>query len=102
MAPQGTEPDELPFLHAKLARPRVRSGVVIRGRLFSTLDRLGDRELTVISGPAGSGKTVLVSSWLNERPALAQAWVTLDAGDDDPSRLWTYVAHAVDRVRPGL
>src|SRR5207249_11795522 len=52
--------------------------------------------------PAGSGKTMLVSSWLTERPDLSPAWVTLDPGDDDPVRLWTYVAHAVDRVRNGM
>jgi len=91
-----------PLLEAKLAQPRIRAGVVQRPRLFAALDRLSDIELTVLSGPAGSGKTVLVSSWLTERPDLSPAWVTLDPGDDDPVRLWTYVAHAVDRVRNGM
>jgi LuxR family maltose regulon positive regulatory protein len=95
-------PTELPLLEAKLARPRLRAGLIPRARLFDSLDRLADSELTVISGPAGSGKTVLVSSWLAERPELASAWATLDSSDDDPTRLWTYVSHAVDRVRPGL
>ena len=71
-------------------------------RLFAALDRLETSELTVVSGPAGSGKTVLVSSWLGDRSDLATAWATLDRGDDDPARLWTYVSHAVDRVRPGM
>ena len=77
-------------------------GVIPRSRLVVALDRLGDSELTVISGPAGSGKTVLVSSWLAVRTDLAKAWATLDPSDDDPTRLWTYVSHAVDRLRPGL
>jgi len=93
---------ELPLLEAKLALPRLRAGVIPRSRLFVALDRLGDSELTVISGPAGSGKTVLVSSWLAARTDLAKAWATLDPSDDDPTRLWTYVSHAVDRLRPGL
>jgi LuxR family maltose regulon positive regulatory protein len=95
-------PSELPLIETKLARPRVRAGVVARARLFLALDRLDQVELTMISGPAGSGKTVLVSSWLAGRSDVSVAWVTLDRGDDDPVRLWTYVAHAVDTIRPGL
>src|SRR5947209_3298920 len=95
-------PTELPLIEAKLAQPRIRAGVVPRARLFVALDRLEKVELTMISGPAGAGKTVLVSSWLAGRSDLSLAWITLDRGDDDPVRLWTYVAHAVDRIRPGL
>jgi LuxR family transcriptional regulator, maltose regulon positive regulatory protein len=93
---------ELPLIEAKLARPRIRAGVITRARLFIALDRLEKVELTMVSGPAGAGKTVLVSSWLAGRSDLSLAWVTLDRGDDDPRRLWTYVAHGVDRIRPGL
>ena len=95
-------PTELPLIEAKLAQPRIRAGVVPRARLFVALDRLEKVELTMISGPAGAGKTVLVSSWLAGRSDVSLAWITLDRGDDDPVRLWTYVAHAVDRIRPGL
>src|SRR5437764_1306488 len=95
-------PTELPPIEAKLAQPRIRAGVIPRARLFIALDRLEKVEMTMISGPAGSGKTVLVSSWLTGRSDVSPAWVTLDRGDDDPRRLWTYVAHAVDRIRPGL
>jgi LuxR family transcriptional regulator, maltose regulon positive regulatory protein len=98
----GPVPAGSPLIEARLAQPRIRAGVVSRARLFGALDRLGDVELAVLSGPAGSGKTVLVSSWLAGRPDLSPAWVSLDADDDDPVRLWTYIAHAVDRVRPGI
>jgi LuxR family maltose regulon positive regulatory protein len=93
---------ELPLVEAKLAQPRPRRGVIERARLFAALDRLGSNELTVISGPAGSGKTVLVSSWLAARSDQVTAWITLDPSDDHLARLWTYVSHSVDRVRPGL
>jgi ATP/maltotriose-dependent transcriptional regulator MalT len=66
-------PSELPVLEAKLAKPRLRAAVIPRARLFDALDRLETSELTVISGPVGSGKTVLVSSWLAARPDLATA-----------------------------
>ena len=95
-------PTTSPLIESRLALPRIRAGVVARARLHGALDRLDDVELIVLSGPAGSGKTVLVSSWLAGRPDLSPAWVSLDADDDDPVRLWTYVAHAVDRVRPGI
>jgi LuxR family maltose regulon positive regulatory protein len=95
-------PAELPLLETKLAQPRIRAGVIARAHLFVALDRLEKVELTMITGPVGSGKTVLVSSWLAGRSDLAPAWVTLDRGDDDPLRLWRYVAHAVGRIRPGL
>jgi hypothetical protein len=45
---------------------------------------------------------VLVASWLARRPDLSPAWVTFDPGDNDPVRLWTYVAYAVDRLQPGI
>jgi len=50
-------PDQPPLLEAKLAKPRLRAGVIRRARLFDALDRLESTELTVISGPAGSAKT---------------------------------------------
>ena len=57
--------------------------------------------MTLVAAPAGYGKTTAVRAWCADR-AGALAWITLDAGDDDPVRLWRYVATAVDRVQPGL
>ena len=69
-------PTELPLIEAKLAQPRIRAGVIPRARLFIALDRLEKVELTMISGPAGSGKTVLVSSWLTGRSGVSPAMVS--------------------------
>jgi LuxR family maltose regulon positive regulatory protein len=60
--------------------------------------------LTLIVAPAGWGKTTLLSSWHADpgRGAWPLAWVSLDAGDNDPIRFWTYVTSALNLVHPGL
>jgi LuxR family transcriptional regulator, maltose regulon positive regulatory protein len=86
---------------AKLAAPRLPPRLVDRPRLTEALDS-GDAtgtRLTLVAAPAGFGKTTAVLAWCAERPL---AWITLDAGDNDPVRLWTYVATAIDGVREGL
>jgi LuxR family transcriptional regulator, maltose regulon positive regulatory protein len=94
--------EPLPLVETKLLPPRSRPQLVQRTRLYDALDRLHGTELTLVSGPAGGGKSVLVGSWCEARRETALAWVSLDPADDDPVRLWTYVATAVDRVRPGI
>jgi LuxR family transcriptional regulator, maltose regulon positive regulatory protein len=91
-----------PLVETKLIPPRRRPQLVARPRLLRALDELDGMELTVVSAPAGGGKSVLVGSWCDSRPGTAVAWVSLDSADDDPVRLWTYVATAVERIRPGL
>jgi len=91
----------LQLSEAKLMLPRAQPGIVRRPRLLRTLDGNRAAALTLIDAPVGYGKTMLVQSWCLEQ-SRAVAWVTLDAGDEDPVRLWTYVASAVDRVEKGL
>ncbi len=94
--------DDLPPLaEAKLAAPRQRRGMVRRPRLEHALEAGADAALTLVAAPAGYGKTTAVRVWA-EHSGSALAWVTLDAGDNEPARLWTYVATAVDRIRNGL
>ena len=90
-----------PLVESKLAAPRLRSTMVERPRIRLALDAGSDAALTLVAAPAGYGKTTAVRAWSAGLDA-AQAWVTLDAGDNDPARLWRYVATAVDRVRRGL
>jgi LuxR family transcriptional regulator, maltose regulon positive regulatory protein len=92
---------ELPIAGAKLAAPRARPGMVERPRIRRALDGGNEATLTLVAGPPGYGKTTAVREWCSRQEG-ALAWVTLDASDNDPSRLWTYVATAVDRVRSGL
>ncbi len=85
---------------SKLAVPRVQVPIVGRPRVDARLDEAAQGAVGLVCAPAGYGKTVAVSSWLKARRRDA-AWVTVDAGDDDPARLWTHVAAAVARVRAG-
>jgi LuxR family maltose regulon positive regulatory protein len=91
----------LPLAEAKLAAPRLRAEIVDRPRVLAVLDAAEDAPLTLVAAPAGYGKTTAVRAWCATRNEPV-AWITLDAGDNDPVRLWTYVATAVDRVRQGL
>src|SRR4051812_4220480 len=106
MSPQLESPAARPAIAAvietKLAPPRTRRHVVVRHRLLRALDRSGARALTLIAAPAGFGKTVLAQTWCASRPDAAIAWVSLDTADDDATRLWTHVATAIERLRPGL
>jgi LuxR family maltose regulon positive regulatory protein len=65
------------------------------------LDASADAALTLVAAPTGYGKTTAVRAWCASSET-AFAWATLDPDDNDPARLWTYVATAVDRVRDGL
>src|SRR3954470_6869641 len=85
----------------RVAPRRLRRGIVARPRLSRALDRGREASLTSVVAPAGYGKTVAVEMWLAEGAHVA-AWVLTDARDDDPVRLWSSVAGAVDRARPGL
>lgn len=95
----GLDVDAPVLAEAKLAAPRHRAGMLARPRVWDALD--ANAALTLVSAPAGYGKTTAVRSWSANRES-ALAWVTLDAGDNDPARLWMYVATAIDRVRNGL
>jgi LuxR family maltose regulon positive regulatory protein len=95
----------IPLLRAKLYVPPVRPGLVSRPRLVERLDeglRTG-RKLTLISAPAGFGKTTLVSEWAaGYTPDMRIAWVSLDKGDNDLARFLTYVVIAIQTVESGL
>jgi LuxR family transcriptional regulator, maltose regulon positive regulatory protein len=89
----------LQLSEAKLMLPRVQPGIVRRSRLLHSLDR--EAALTLVDAPVGYGKTMLLRSWCAEQ-SRPVAWITLDAADADPARLWTYVASALERVAEGV
>lgn len=91
---------QLSFLEVKLHRPRLLADLVRRERLFAKLDGGCRRALTLLSAPAGFGKTTLFCQWMAEqRSNLPVAWVSLDIEDNDPSRFWRYVLAACQRLQ---
>src|SRR6266550_2847890 len=90
-----------PILATKLYLPRLRPNVVFRPRLLERLNEGVHRKLTLISAPAGFGKTTLVSEWVEgiERPT---AWLSLDEGDNDPTRFLTYLVAASQTIAPNI
>jgi len=88
-----------PVLDAKLQRPPTRAEWVDRARLLDLLDTAVERPMVLVAAPVGFGKTTLVTQWLARSggPRVA-AWISLDSRDNDPVRLWTHVAMALERV----
>jgi LuxR family transcriptional regulator, maltose regulon positive regulatory protein len=76
------------------AAPAVRDGVVSRPGLFRQLTQA--HRVVQVSAPPGSGKTVLLRSWIAESGlAECTAWVSVPAGERDPQRLWISVTGAL-------
>ena len=92
-----------PILATKLYIPPPRPKVVLRPHLIERLNEgLSSGRtpgVTLISAPAGFGKTTLVSEWVTgcERPI---AWLSLDEGDNDPTRFLTYLVAALQTIAP--
>ena len=72
-----------------------------RPRLAQRLDEGGGPGLVLVCAPAGYGKTVVLAEWVR-RGRDPVAWLSLDAGDNDPARFWRHAVAALDRVRPGI
>ncbi len=92
-----------PILATKLYIPPIRPKLVSRSRLIEQLNvgLSSRRKLTIISAPAGFGKTTLVSEWIAgcERPV---AWLSLDEGDNDSTRFLTYLITALQTILPKI
>lgn len=86
-----------PLLKTKLFIPPLRVDRVARPRLFELLDAGSQRSLTLISAPAGFGKTTLLASWAAHTD-LPVAWFSIDEGDNDPVRFVAYLITALDSV----
>ena len=89
------------ILATKLYIPPARSKIVPRHRLIEQLNKGLHHRLTLISAPAGFGKTTLVSEWIVgcERPT---AWVSIDEGDSDPISFLTYLISAMQTINAGI
>lgn len=88
------------LLDAKLIPPLVHARQVVRSRLLERVTRAMQQRLTLVVAPAGYGKTTLLGGWVQQTP-IPVAWVTLDDGDNDSARFWSYVFTACDAFKPG-
>ena len=93
-----------PLLETKFHVPTRRRGLVARSRLNERLRRAGESALTLVSAPAGFGKTTLLTDWLTTAPGdgRATAWLSLDHSDNDPALFWAYFIAALKTAAPGV
>ncbi len=120
--PSSPTTTNIPLLATKLYIPPVRAEQVARPHLIKQLREGLNRKLTLISAPAGFGKTTLLSQWIHrvsdskgqrsrnavDGPAADSttrypefSWLSLDKGDNDPNTFWSYVLAAL-RTIPSL
>lgn len=97
-----------PLIKLKYCAPPLRPGMIARPRLIARLNQGVHGALTLISAPAGYGKTTLLSVWVQGLRAekapdtRAVCWLSLDAGDNDPIRFLTYLTAALASTLPEL
>ncbi len=90
-----------PLIRSKFQPPALPRGLVSRSHLLGELTSGRSRALTLVCAPAGYGKTTLISQWIEVGTNSARfAWVTLDIGDADPTRFWTYLISALSEIAP--
>jgi LuxR family maltose regulon positive regulatory protein len=92
-----------PLLMSKLSLPALRHNLVARTSLNGRIEQAIERKLTVVSAPAGFGKSTLLGAWVAAVSAGDRrvAWLSLDPRDDDPARFWRYFVTALSGLEPG-
>ncbi len=89
------------FLTTKLFIPRPRKNLIARSHLVSRLKAGSDKKLTLISAPAGFGKTTILSEWIPQSSHCV-TWFSLDHDDNDPVKFWSYFIKSLQQLRPEL
>lgn len=100
----------IPIIVTKLYAPPVGPQLVPRLRLVEQLNQVTQRKFTLISAPAGFGKTTLISHWLRQNDKsnkdadhpLQTAWYSLDESDNDSLRFMAYVVAALQQINPTI
>jgi LuxR family maltose regulon positive regulatory protein len=92
---------QIALLPTKLYIPTARTDLVQRRHLTNRLNEGMQRRLTLVSAPAGFGKTTLLGEWIPTSRRCV-TWVSLDKGDNDAMRFWTYVIAALQMLRSDL
>lgn len=90
-------PTSFPLLKTKLYIPTVPESRVARSHLLARLNEAEKKALTIVSAPAGFGKTTLLAEWIAQT-SLPVAWFSLDNGDNDPYRFLSYLIAALGSI----
>lgn len=93
-------PRQLPVLVSKIGPPPVPTFAVDRARLIAALTKR-DWRIAVVTGGAGTGKSVVAAQFCAALTDATPAWVSLDSDDDRPERFWLYLITALRRAVPG-
>lgn len=92
------DPTGDPIMLAKFRFEPPSSRVIPRSRLFDLLCGGVSRPVTLVTAPAGAGKTTLVSSWASEGLSPGPlTWISLDDGDERPGMFWSYLLEGLSR-----
>lgn len=85
------------IVKTKLAVPKINDTVIDRKRVYTKLQQTPEYKLTLITAPAGYGKTTAAASWLTAS-GLPCAWLSLDESNNDPVLFWRYLMTALDNL----
>ena len=91
----------MPLLTTKLHIPTPRSDLVARPRLIERLDAGMQGKITLISAPAGYGKSTLVSEWI-AHAKIPVTWLSLDASENDITQFFIYLIAALQQINPNI
>ena len=94
--------NEARFALAKFRPTTLPDTLVVRPALHDQLTAGAGKRLTVVTGSAGVGKSVLLSSWAEARASQVTSWLSCDRADADPVRFWTGFIEAIRVVTPGF
>ena len=92
------------ILNTKLYIPPKRSTLVARPGVLKKLEQGLNHPVTLVSAPAGFGKTTLLSEWHTSEKGLSKplAWLSLDSEDNDIERFMLYIAVTLDTLKRGI
>lgn len=91
-----------PLLLSKIQPPRLPVFLLPRSRLFPLFDAAHSSKLTLVQAPAGYGKTTAICQWMEQRPDVPVAWISLDTDDNDPLRFCQSLIAACQSFQSGL
>ncbi|RII36023.1 hypothetical protein D2A34_01230 [Clostridium chromiireducens] len=92
------------FIKSKINIPKAKEKLIRRLGLFEKLNESVNYKLTLVTAPAGFGKSTLISSWINfdVKNRYYMSWVSLDERDSDPLTFWRYILISINQIQSGM